>query len=495
MKSIITANNISFELPDGRLLFTHLNLSIENKLTALVGPNGVGKTCLARILAGELMPSSGSIQRGTQILLMHQRELPPQQSVAQYLSKKYVWSVLGEQLLNNIDRQAQCHQLSGGQWMRVRLARALEDSFLILDEPTNDLDREGREALLNFLKKRKSGALLISHDRECLQLCEEVMELSNQGLSKFGGTWDEYKISRDDERNRLEVQLDSAKQSREVASKNRQEQIDKQEKRNRQGAKTAARGGLPKILMGARKRLAQSTTGKLDADTMEKTNQSVYEAHEAYKKLKIDPIMFADLMGQPIPSQKLVVEAKDFNIRFSSWIYKKDLNFIWRGNLRLAIKGKNGSGKSSLLKAFTTNLINIRGEIRKGDLKTLFIDQACSSLDDSKSVLENVQAFCIGDEGELRNKLAKFLFMKDSVFQKINTLSGGERLRAALAQGFLSEKKPELVILDEPTNNLDLMNIEFLEQLLRDFKGALLVISHDEVFLQNANITDELILE
>ncbi|MGZ5279156.1 MAG: ATP-binding cassette domain-containing protein, partial [Pseudobdellovibrionaceae bacterium] len=351
MHSIVTASGVSFELSNGRILFKNLNFSLESKLTALVGPNGVGKTCLAKLLANELQPTDGTIRRNASITFFPQRQVPEQITVDQFLALEYTWSILGEKLLTGIDRQTLCANLSGGQWMRVRLVRALGDQFLILDEPTNDLDRDGREALLQFLRETDGGALLISHDRECLQLCEDVLELSNKGLTKFGGGWSAYEKSKERERSNLKDTLDTATRDRDATLADRNDQKERQEKRNRRGTETAARGGLPKILLGARKRQAQATTGKVDASTLQRANESVREAYEVFNEMKIDPVMYAEISGSEIPSQKLVAEANGFNIQFQKWIYPKDLNFTWRGNIRIALKGSNGSGKSTLLKA------------------------------------------------------------------------------------------------------------------------------------------------
>lgn len=378
--------------------------------------------------------------------------------------------------------------------MRVRLARTLDEGFLILDEPTNDLDREGRGAVLHFLRERGGGALLISHDRECLELCGEVLELSNRGLSRFGGGWPAYESAKLDERERLSRALGVAKREREEMSATREVQRARQEKRNRQGAVAAARGGMPKILLGARKRRAQETSGRIDTDTWARKNEAVREAHDAYSELKVDPVMYADLTGCELPAQKLVAEASDFNVRFQDWVYRESLNFNWRGNIRVALKGPNGSGKSTLLRAIMGEALSVRGEIRTGGLKTLYIDQRCSMLNDGQTVFENVRDATSLTESAIRNGLARFLFTQDSVFQKVSELSGGERLRAALACGLLSQEKPELLVLDEPTNNLDLANIEFLENLVSQFRAALIVISHDEVFLKNCGIRGELVL-
>ncbi len=495
MHSIVTARDVSFEVSGGRVLFNKINFTLDTKLTALVGPNGVGKTCLAKLISGEYEPSEGSIRRSASVGFFSRRDTPKSITVNEYLVNDYEWSLLKEKLLDGINRESLCTQLSGGQWMRVRLAKVINDQYLILDEPTNALDREGREAVMQFLRECPHGALLISHDRECLQLCENILELSNKGLSKFTGDWDSYEENKEKEFKKLESNLDQATRHRDQTFAERHEKIDQQEKRNRRGKLLGDRGGIPRILLGGMKRRAQVTTGKVDASTLEKANEGVREAYEAFQELKLNPLMYAEISGIEIPNQKLVAEARDFNVFYSDWLYPKDLNFSWRGNIRLAIKGKNGSGKSTLLKTLLNQTQpTTRGEFRRGNLKTLYIDQRCETLDDTLSVLENVRQTSLLDESEVRNQLAKFLFAKESVFQKVNSLSGGERLRASLAKGLLSTEKPELLILDEPTNNLDLQNIEFLEEVVSKFKGALIIISHDEVFLQNCNVNDILSL-
>jgi ATPase subunit of ABC transporter with duplicated ATPase domains len=491
MNSIVTVQGVAFELSNGRELFRNLNFSLENCLTALVGPNGVGKTTLANLLVGELIPTEGQILRRSPITYFPQRREPTAIPIESFLGTDYAWSSLGETLLGDIDRNSLCTTLSGGQWMRVRLAQTCDDHFLILDEPTNDLDRWGREAVFQFLRERSKGALLISHDRECLTACTQVWELSNRGLTKFGGGWAFYLEARAQERSRLQRELESAKRERANTVLERRESLARQEKRNRRGAENAARGGLPKILLGGRKRRAQVSTGKIAAATLERAQRSVREAHAALQDLKVDPVMYADLVGQEIAAHQLVAEASAFNIYFSRWVYPQDLDFSWRGNVRLALKGENGSGKSSILKAITGQVFDTRGTLRRGSRATLYLDQRCASLDEEKTIFENVRAVVSLPESEIRNGLARFLFTKEAVFQRVKELSGGERLRAALARGFLAESKPELLILDEPTNNLDLANLEFLETLVRQFRGALLVISHDDSFLLNCGITDE----
>lgn len=493
MQSPITASGVSFELPSGNILFENLNFTLNRKITALVGANGIGKTTLAKLITGELTPMSGVIRRNGSVAIFNQRENPQEITVNEYLSTRHSWSVLGGKLLEGIDRNLLCSHLSGGQWVRVRLAATIDDQFLILDEPSNNLDHEAKKILLDFLRAYQHGILLISHDRELLYLSDEIFELSNQGLEKYGGGFEAYEEEKRHERESSLSLLERARRDRDRAKADRILQIEKQNKRNRRGREAGIKGGMPRILTGSRKRQAQATTGKIESFTMGQAKEKVKAAFDAFNEIKVDPIMYADLTGSRIPAQKLVAEAQNYNVSFDDkWLYKNDLNFSWRGNVRLAVKGGNGSGKSTLIKAILGETFkSSKGRLQKGGLVTLYVDQQCSILDDSKSVFDNVRAVSSMSDGDLRNHLAKLLFFGTGAFQKVHSLSGGERLRAALACGLLSKMKPELIIFDEPTNNLDLQNIKFLEKLILQFEGAVVVISHDQVFLEECGIEED----
>jgi ATPase subunit of ABC transporter with duplicated ATPase domains len=427
MPFVLIGRGLTYELSGGRRLFGNLSFSFGPGLTGLVGPNGIGKTCLARLLAGDLEPTSGLVQRSLPVKLLPQREVPPAVTVRELLGADYAYPWLGERLLAGVRRDALCTALSGGQWMRARLARIIDDSFLILDEPTNDLDGDGRVAVADFLRSQSSGVLLISHDRECLELCEEIVELSNRGLARYGCGWSAYVIERERERARLSGALEVAKRERDTAVAGRTEQAVKRERRDRQARQKARRGGVPKMVLSARKRQAEHTTGARARTTLEKAEIAIRAAHGALANLKIDPVMYAHVAGQALPAQKLVAQASAFNVRFRSWIYAVDLDFAWRGNVRVAIQGTNGSGKTTLLRALRGERLDTRGELLRGDLTALYIDQRCSLLDEEGSVLRNVAASSTGTESEIRSALARFLFTGNEVLQPVKALSGGER--------------------------------------------------------------------
>lgn len=495
MSAVIVARDVALEFPNGRKLFDGVSVSIDARRSALVGPNGIGKSSLARILAGEIEPTRGEIRRRGSIRYFAQLQEPCPIPVRDFLSRDDRASLRHDELLEEIDPDTSCTRLSGGQWTRVRLAHALGEAFLILDEPTNNLDRRGREAVLRLLRAHTGGLLLVSHDREALEICEEVLELSTTGLANFGGGWPHYVEESRRERERLATELDQAKRARDTARTNHIEQQARQEKRNRRGKRNASRGGAPKIALGGRKSAAQVTTGKRTRLSLDRTASAVTIAHEALRRMKTDPVMYADFAGDEIPTQKMVAEAHGFNVRFRHWVFARDLDICWRGNARVALAGPNGSGKSTLLEALMRGVgDDTRGQLKRGDLTTLYLDQRCSVLDDDATVLENVLATSSRDKTQVRNALARFLFTGDAVFQKCGDLSGGERVRAALACGLLGTRVPQLMLLDEPTNNLDLANIEFLENVVSQFRGALVVISHDREFLRNCRLTDELSL-
>lgn len=501
----ILFKNVGYEWPNGHLIFNNLNFSLEHKIYGLVGANGAGKTTLARLISGDLDPTSGSISNTDQerVQFFQQSETPPKITISEYLSEaSRAYDPFQTAFLKGLSDKRLCSSLSGGEWARVRLAKvgSSDSTFLILDEPTNHLDCSGRKAVHEFLDRFRGGVLIISHDREILEKADKILELTSNGLSVFGGSWSEYSTRREKERARLGLDLEKAKKRRKDRQRSRQQKMERQAKRQKQGKLNAPTSGLPKILLGARKRAAQVSQGKIDRTTMNEVDDAVAEAWDAFQKLKIDPVMYARLPEVSLPPGKMVIEAKEFNFRFAGAhrnLWPTDLTFSFRGPARIAIQGPNGSGKSTLLHLLKKEKLSgsSKGSLQIGSVRATFLDQDYSMLNKELSVIENIQEAAKLPESELRSLLAMFLFTGEKVHQQVSELSGGEVLRVALAQVLLSNPPANVLCLDEPTNNLDIPNIEFLEELLKQYKGALIVVSHDAKFLERLGLTDEIVFD
>lgn len=489
----------------GKILFQQLSYSFTTQKYGLVGPNGVGKTTLAKILSGHQQVFSGQVIRQGEVKYFAQHEPKPSLLLSEYLME--VWEdrdgfAALKDLIEHLDFNRRCDELSGGEWMKARLIKLLvqEPHFLILDEPTNNLDRQGKSLIKEFISHYSGGALVISHDREILEMMDVTLEMSNQGLSSYGGGFRFYWDEREKERKRQSADREYAKNQLAKKEKGRLEKLDKQEKRMRTAKKNVEKLALPKILIGKRKRTAQVSLGKLKVQEKNFVDAAEYEANLAWKDMKRDPFLRLDFAGAEVPRTKLIVSILKANWIFSGvsrQLWDKPIDLIIHGPQRWHIQGKNGSGKSTLIKHLLHQKIEGEGS---GEWRALakapaYLDQQYQILDHELSVLENIRNDTRFDLSDLRNELAFFGFTDEKVHQQVKSLSGGEMLKAALAKMFLGRAIPDLVILDEPTNNLDLMSIELLEKSLKKYQGALMVISHDEMFVQNLAITHQLNLD
>lgn len=519
MQTAITLNNLGFQWPDGTSVIDSLTVSVGNGITGLIGDNGTGKSTLLRLIAGELIPSDGTITCSGPIGYVPQNlTLDAQRTVDDVLGIREIrqalqaladgdisdsvydtigddWdieeralAVLDELGLASVGLDRRIDQLSGGQAILLGIAAQFvaKPDILLLDEPTNNLDRASRERLYAAVERWQGVMLLVSHDRELLQRVDSIMELREHGVRMFGGNFEDYAAI-------IEAEQQAAHQAvRDAQSqirKQKQDVIDNQIKLDRRArfGKTAYENKkYSRMMANLLKRQAQESAGRLrntHNDRMEQANDQLAQAEELVRD---DAHIRIELPDTALPNGRDVLRC-DAVLRNGLQV-----DFTVRGPERIALTGANGTGKTTLLETIAGKLAPARGSVQ--ELVTArYLPQRLDVLDDGLSIAANVARFApTADDNTIRAGLARFLFRGDRAEQVVATLSGGERFRATLAALLLAEPAPQLLLLDEPTNNLDLHSIDQLTEALNSYAGALIVSSHDESFLSEIGITRRL---
>ena len=386
--------------------------------------------------------------------------------------------------------------LSGGQRTRAALAALVfrYPDFLLLDEPTNNLDRDGRRAVIDLLAGWHGGAVVVSHDRELLETVDAIVELTTLGANRYGGNWSRYR-----ERKALELtaaQHDLAQAEKRLTEVARSTQLaaERKARKDATGKRTAARGDIPRILIGARKQRAENTSGanaRLADRLKDEAAADLAAARERIERLQD---MAVSIAPTGLPASKVVLRLDDVTAGYIPGCpVLESVSLDVFGPARVAITGPNGSGKSTLLALVTRALEPWSGTVRVM-VPSAMLDQKVSILDPGATIRDNFLRLNPGaGENACRAALARFMFRADAALQRVSTLSGGQMLRAGLACVIGGSEPPSLLILDEPTNHLDLDSIAAVEAGLKAYDGALLAVSHDEAFLQNIGINRRLV--
>lgn len=525
MPASITLSNLSWSTPDGRPLFSNLNLSFGIERAGLVGRNGVGKTTLLKLITGELSPASGAVSISGTFAMLHQSvQVGPLETIADLFGARAALCLLaraerGEATADELARadwmlearmaealaragldanaQTPLQTLSGGQRTRAGLAALIfaEPDFLILDEPTNNLDRDGRRAVIDFLCQWRDGAIIVSHDRELLETVDAVFELTSLGATRYGGNWSHYR-----ERKTLELataEHDLADAEKRMAEVNRtvQETTERKARRDSVGKKKAARGDMPRIAAGGLKRKAENTSGENARLAERRRGQAIRDISLAREKIEIFQPLLVTFSPTGLPGNKTVLRMENVTAGYAPDVpVLSNLSFEIIGPERIAVTGPNGSGKTTVLSLLAGRLHPFSGTI-KVMVKTAMLDQQVSLLDPTSTIRDNFRRLNPGaDENACRAALARFMFRADAALQVVGSLSGGQVLRAGLACVLGGLEPPSLLVLDEPTNHLDIDSIAAVEAGLRVYDGALLVVSHDEMFLNEIGVTRRLAL-
>ena len=470
-----------------------------NDKIGIIGSNGCGKTTLLKLIYEFIKEDVGYCPQNLNNYKTIADVFGLEKDVLAIENYNYEdvenWNcidIITKKLKNfnlDFDLLSDFNTLSGGEKVKVVLSSIIDKKILLLDEPTNNMDYDTKIFFYDFIKNCNKKIILISHDRELLNLVDRIFYIRNdKKIIEYGGNYDfanEIMLSENEatERDYNNALKSLDKQKREI-TKN----IIKHNKNINKGQREFKSGSKTKMEIDFKKNDSQKSIGKLvnkENKNLDKINKNINDIREniedkkqIYFKMTYDKI-----------KTKNILKIDNLNFSYDNKIIFKDFNIELKSNDRLAINGKNGSGKSTLLKIIINN--EKYDNVVVNTTKIAYIDQNYNILNFNDTILNNVLKYN-SNEKICRDVLAQFLFRTESVYKNVNVLSGGEVVRVALCCALINE--PELLILDEITNNLDIDSIKILENILNDYKNCLIVVSHDSIFKENINVNKKLVL-
>lgn len=529
---MIILQNINYLHPNKNLLFDNINLTIarQNKI-ALIGNNGAGKSTLLKIIAGVLHPSHGVVQTSStpyyvpqlfgqfnELTIAQALHIDDKLNALQAILNGNVsetnlamldddWTIeerckeaLKYWKLEGLDLTQPMQTLSGGQKTKVFLAGIIihQPEIVLLDEPSNHLDTQGRALLYDFIESSISMLIVVSHDRQLLSLLDEVCEISKRGVTIYGGNYDFYAAQKLIENNALNQDVKSKEKALRKAKEIERETIERQQKLDDRGKKKQEKAGIPTILMNTLRNSAEKSTSRIKDVHAEKVSAISQDLNDLRAALRAAGTMKFGFDNAGLHKGKILIAANNINYGYGELpLWKQRLTFDLLSGERVALKGLNGSGKTTLIKIILGEIEPQVGAIQRAGIKAVYIDQDYSVINHQLKVYEQAQQFnsTALQEHEIKIRLNRFLFTKEDWDKPCSALSGGERMRLILCCLTIRNQAPDLIILDEPTNNLDIQNIEILTAAINEYQGTLLVVSHDQYFLEEVNVTRIINLE
>ncbi|MGY2173633.1 ATP-binding cassette domain-containing protein [Pseudomonas azotoformans] len=516
---LVSLQHLSFQFANGETLLDDLTLSIDHVPTGIVGRNGRGKSILARLIAGLLPPSSGSLNGPARVIYVAQSiTVAPGETVADLTGTAVILAALermvrgaariedleliddrwdlAERLRSALDGaglaqlafDTPADQLSGGQLARVAIIGALlaAPPLLVLDEPTNHLDSDGRAWLLRVLDAWRGGLVVVSHDRQLLNAMARIIELSPLGVNVYGGNYDAYRLQRDTEQQAASAALDHARLERSRERRRLQKDHDSLQRNAARSRKHAETANVDRFTKARWKGAATEIVSTVRSAHGQHKHELDAQVRQAYERVEDETPTLLALPASAVPNGRQVLSLVDAQL---PWLPSTSLNLHLAGPVRVAVRGPNGCGKSTLLKVLAGQWQVVAGECRV-HLPCAYIDQHLALLDDQRSIVEQLNLLDTPlAEAPLRSRLALLQLDALRVTQPTGQLSGGERLKAAMAIALWREVPAQLLLLDEPTNHLDLESVMAFEQALQGFNGAMLVVSHDATLLQSIKPT------
>ncbi|MGC3021611.1 MULTISPECIES: ATP-binding cassette domain-containing protein [unclassified Brevibacterium] len=514
MPTAITVSGLDYRLGDDTEIFSQLTATIPSALIGLVGDNGIGKSTFAKLLAGHLPATAGTITGADNAVYIDQLLPHSAQRVDEALGIAKVRSALHRALngeaaesdfaligeawdieeqalaataelglhLEAADLDRSLSRFSGGQAGRIGLARAamVADEWLILDEPSNNLDEDGRQLLSAMLTARRGPTLVISHDRTLLEHMDAIVEMTDR-LRLYGGNFDDYEQMVAAEEEAKQQRVIDAKKAHAIEKRQRIELETKLARAGRKAAKDKENKRRPKIAMNGLRNSAEKSAAKRRGDSAADEAETLHSLEAAKDILRRSSSVRLDLPETTVHASKRVLEASSARLERPQLIV---------GPERIRLTGPNGAGKSTLLAA----MMSAAGrDGASAPIAALFGDLSVTvsvpvghldqqyRLPPDLTVMEAVRA---GNPHlnphRVHEVLAAMGLRAGRTDQICSTLSGGERFRVALASELLQDPAPQLLILDEPGNNLDLSSLEALVTALEGFGGAMVVVTHDD---------------
>ncbi|PRA03263.1 ABC transporter [Arthrobacter sp. MYb229] len=512
----ITLHNLSFSWPTGERALTNLEGTFPSGRTGLTGANGSGKSTLLKLIAGQLSPSEGRVEAAEELAYLPQTlTLHRDTTVTELLGIDRTYRALkaieagsvdpedfdavGDNWdlearleaelsplgLGTLDLDRQVGTLSGGEAMLLAVLglRLAALPITLLDEPTNNLDAPTRELLYGLVRSWKGTLIVVSHDIEMLELMDHTVELYAGKLRVFGGPYSAYREQLETEQHAAEQAAKTASASLKVEKRQRVEAETKLARAKRKGRAEQLGGGIPKILANHLRQKSEANAGKMRSNLDGKVDSAQTKLDRAEERVRQVEHINLELPDPKLPASKQVAQ-------LSSAAGKH----IIQGPERVALIGPNGSGKTTLLRQLLFGDDAGAGPSGRLYLERVgYLPQLLVGLDEDRSAIENIgEVAPSAAPGQVRNMLARLLLRGASVDRPLSALSGGERFRVYLASLLLSEPPVQLLILDEPTNNLDLESVRQLCEALALYRGALLVVSHDQHFLDKLNLDYQL---
>lgn len=527
----LSIQQLTYVHPDKEVLFQNISFSVNKaQKVALIGNNGCGKSTLLQIIGKELSAAEGviicpetpyyvpqhfgqydkrtvaeALKANDRIEALH-AIIGGNASAYNFTRLNDDWEIeercltaLASWGLNHLSLQQPMLSLSGGEKTKVFLAGIAvhNPEVILMDEPTNHLDTRSREQLYEFIRKSNASILIVSHDRTLLNQLDFTFEMTRKGITAYGGNYEFYKAQKKLELNALQAQLGEKEKSLRLAKKTAREAAERKQKQDVRGKKSNEKGGIPRIMMNVLKDKAEKSTTKLNdihAEKMEGLSSSISQLRNALPGTKSMKLNFD---SSNLHIGKILVNTSDVCFQYNNHpLWQQPLSFQIRSGERIAISGGNGSGKTTLLKLILGELEPTKGEIDRAQFSPIYVDQEYSLIRKQCTLLEQVIMFnsrCL-PEHEIKIILNRYLFPKEVWNKSCNKLSGGEKMRLMFCCLMVSNNMPDLFVLDEPTNNLDIQSMEIITEAIKEYRGTLLVVSHDSYFIEEIAVERVIVL-